>query len=132
MSEVTQPTNGLYPSHYYNGGNIYMVQGENGAIFTKNSLVIGNWLFKKVTVGTTPVEVKVGASVLANRHSVLIQNLDDSVLLYVGNDDVNATTGNGYVIFPKGTSLNDNIASTLSIYVVAPSNISVILGELAT
>ena len=127
MSNESQPINGLYPSHYEYNGGMYVVQGEDGAIFTKNSLKINTMVYKTVTVGTTPVEVKVGSSALANRFAVIIQNLDSSVNLYIGNNDVNSTTGNGYVVFPKGTATLDNLGD-ISIYIVAASEIQVVIG----
>jgi hypothetical protein len=82
------------------------------------------------TVSTAQVEVKVGASRLASRKTVIIHNDSSSVTAYHGPSGV-TTTGStkGVPIYPGGymaIAIGD-----IAVYVIAGSSISMIFQEIA-
>ena len=77
----------------------------------------GPSLYTNLSVGTSPVEVKVGASRLSERKAIAVQALSDSI--YIGFDN-SVTTSNGVklqieqlFIFEAGESM--------PVWVVSPS-----------
>lgn len=55
-------------------------------------------LYGALTIGTTATQIKVGATILDGRHSVLIVNPDPTNHIYIGFDD-NVTTTNGIPVY---------------------------------
>jgi len=78
----------------------------------------GPAVYKSLSVGdSTPVEVKVGASVQSERKIVTIQPIDG--IVYYGYD-TNLTSSNGTKIF-KGQWIQLEVGEMLSIYLISDS-----------
>jgi hypothetical protein len=75
----------------------------------------GPAIFAALSVGSTAVEVKVGAAPLEERTSISVQPLDGNI--YYGYDS-SVSTSNGTKIF-KSQLLIIEAASSLPVYVIA-------------
>lgn len=78
-----------------------------------------------ITVGTTPVELKVGISALANRIFASAQPVDNKI--YWGSDNT-VSPSTGFKIF-KSEFVPFDISPTASIFLVAAQNTSVVIIE---
>jgi hypothetical protein len=83
--------------------------------------------YKSLTVSTTAVELKVGATVLAARQAVTIMPIDRDI--FWGYDS-SVTVANGTKIF-KGQFLMLPIGPAVSIYLIAAGSTDVRVGELS-
>lgn len=85
-----------------------------------NNMIVGN-----ITVGTTAVEVKVGASALADRRIVKIYNMDSTNKVYIGTSS-GVTTLTGFPVKPD-SEITFTIAagSSVTLYAVAEGNVDV-------
>lgn len=81
-----------------------------------------------VTVGTTQVEAKVGASALANRQEVRISNKSNATI-YVGPTGVTTTTGEKLF---KDQAISYPIGNSLQLFMIAATaGNDVVITELA-
>lgn len=79
----------------------------------------------QITVGTTPVEIKVGAQALANRRLVKVYNADQTNKIYVGTSS-GVTTSTGYPIKPDSAETFIIAAgSSVTLYAVAEADVDV-------
>lgn len=93
-----------------------------------NSTVLdGPSVYGSITVGTTPVELKVGASPFEERKAVTLISLNRNV--YLGYD-ASVTTSTGTLVF-KNQLLLLEASSSMSIYLVATNNTDVRIAELS-
>ena len=71
------------------------VGSTSGGIDTNDNLS-GTGVFSELTIGTSAVEGKIGASVLVGRKAVIFQALDKGIFMA---EDASITTSNGIEIF---------------------------------
>lgn len=95
------------------------VDNIGSAAFT-NNMVVG-----QITVGTTPIEIKVGTQALANRRLVKVYNVDQTNKIYVGTSS-GVTTSTGYPIKPDSEETFVIAAGTsVTLYAVAEADVDV-------
>lgn len=84
-----------------------------------------NMVVGKITVGTTPIEIKVGAQALANRRLVKVYNMSQSNKIYVGTSS-GVTISTGYPIKPDSEETFIIAAGTsVTLYAVAEADVDV-------
>ena len=84
-------------------------------------------VYKSLTVSTSAVELKVGASALATRQAVTLLPIDRDI--YWGYDS-SVTTANGTKLF-KGQFLMIPIGPTVTVYLISTGSTDVRIGELS-
>ena len=90
--------------------------------------IADNFVTGAVSVGTTPVALRVGAANLTNRKSILIQNLGTTAL-FVGTSAVTIATG---ISIPAQGSIVLDLTAAFTVYgVVGTGSNSVRLMELS-
>lgn len=78
-----------------------------------------------ITVGTTPVEAKVGAVALDERRILLVQPIDGNI--YWGFDNT-VSSSTGFILF-SGTWLQLPYTDKISVWFVADGDVNVRFGE---
>lgn len=72
-------------------------------------------IYGALTVGTTAVELKVGAAPLSNRKVLMVQNLSNKDIYWGYNSSVTASNG---LIIPRGTERVFSVSDALHIWVI--------------
>ena len=93
----------------------YVASSLTGELYTAD-ILRGTALYSAFTVGTSAVEVKVGASVLTNRKIVLFQNLSSKAIYFGFNSSV--TTASGLLI-SGGNERTFEITDSIHIWVIS-------------
>lgn len=84
-----------------------------------------------ISVGTSQVEAKVGASILSNRQELMIYN-DSSSVIYIGPSGVTTSGANKGIPLQKKSWINLPMGDYISVYMIAGSaSNDVIVQELA-
>lgn len=102
------------------GNNLIGRVDNIGSAALTNNMVVG-----KITVGTTPVEVKVGTQALANRRLVKVYNMNPTNKIYIGTSS-GVTTSTGYPIKPDSEETFVIAAgASVTLYAVAEADVDV-------
>mgnify|MGYP001552262096 CR=1 FL=1 len=80
-----------------------------------------------ITVGTSPVEAKIGASPLSERKSIILQPLDGDIYW---SYDSGVTTSTGHAL-DEGSLIYIQTGELLPVYLIAASNTDVRISEVA-
>lgn len=99
----------------------------------RSDVVGGSYLSKKITVSTTEVEAKVGASGLTGRQELLVFN-DGTETLYYGPTGVTirGTGANDGIPLRANQVMNIQVGEGISVFLIAANaNTDVIIQELA-
>ena len=80
-----------------------------------NDTVSNVYAIGLLSVGNTPVEIKVGASALEGRQEILVYN-DSNLVVYFGDATVTTSTG---IPIEKGELVNLPFRDTLPVYLIA-------------
>lgn len=110
-------------------GDIKVLDGNEEIIFTEqnpgktNTQIVGdtvgqNSTYGVLTVGDTPIILKVGDNNLTGRHTLLVVNPDDTEPIYIGFDD-QVLPDNGIPIFPKEQK-HFKVKDDVDIYAISP------------
>ncbi len=92
-STINKIINGIQGIHQYLvGGTVGTIIGNTGSSLSTDDVARISGVYTELTVGTSAVELKVGATMLTDRKYVVIRPKDSSVY-YGYNNSVTTTTG---------------------------------------
>lgn len=75
-------------------------------------------VYGALTVGTSALELKVGASALSGRKFLTVQNLSSSDIYWGFNSSVTVSTG---LVIPKKTERTFSVSDSVAVWVIGPN-----------